>query len=401
MAVSVKLVLRKDKVNKLGLVPIHFRITKNRKSSYVASGKYIRVNEWDEKNNKVKTTYKNSTRLNHYLMTKLTELHNDVLELETTQKLPTGLQLKQSLYGKQPLEFFPYSEAINQKNLLEGKVSTFDKNSSILKKLKNYVKGKKITFQEITPAFLNEYEAYLRARGNKTNTIHKDMRYIRKLFNDAYREELIDHHTIPFNRYKMKTEKTVRDYLNDDEILLIEQLPLLQGTKIDLHRDMFVFASYAAGLRVSDVLTIKWKDYDGEYLHVTVNKTKGQLSIKLPNKAIAILNKYNKGNSNPTDYIFPMVDNSVTPSNARAYDLAVSRATACINKSLKLIAKKCKIEKRLSFHISRHSFATRALTKGISIDKVSKLLGHSNIATTQIYAKIVNSELDKAMDVFN
>ena len=70
-------------------------------------------------------------------------------------------------------------------------------------------------------------------------------------------------------------------------------------------------------------------------------------------------------------------------------------------KNLKIISKLAEIDKNISFHLSRHTFATRALTKGISIDKVSKLLGHSSIKETQIYAKIINTELDKAMDVFN
>lgn len=87
--------------------------------------------------------------------------------------------------------------------------------------------------------------------------------------------------------------------------------------------------------------------------------------------------------------------------SAKEIDDAISSATAYINKNLKLITSKTDIEKKISFHISRHTWATRALRKGISIDKVSKLMGHSAIKETQVYAKIVNSELDKAMDAFN
>ncbi len=82
-------------------------------------------------------------------------------------------------------------------------------------------------------------------------------------------------------------------------------------------------------------------------------------------------------------------------------DTAISRATAYINKNLKFLATKAEIDKHISFHTSRHTWATRALGKGISIDKVSKIMGHAAIKETQVYAKIVSSELDKAMDVFN
>ena len=96
-----------------------------------------------------------------------------------------------------------------------------------------------------------------------------------------------------------------------------------------------------------------------------------------------------------------MLPNGIDLDNPEISYNQISSATAYINKNLKLLATKAEIEKPLSFHISRHTWATRALKKGISIDKVSKILGHAQIRETQIYAKIVNSELDKAMDVFN
>ena len=130
-------------------------------------------------------------------------------------------------------------------------------------------------------------------------------------------------------------------------------------------------------------------------------KTGGQLSIKLPNKSLEIINKYKPTEANNNAFIFPQLPEEIELTNAREVDTEISRATAYINKNLKIIAKKLEIEKNISFHISRHTFATRALRKGISIDKVSKILGHAALRETQIYAKIVSSELDKAMDIFN
>ncbi|MBC7747870.1 MAG: tyrosine-type recombinase/integrase, partial [Methylotenera sp.] len=75
--------------------------------------------------------------------------------------------------------------------------------------------------------------------------------------------------------------------------------------------------------------------------------------------------------------------------------------TALINKNLKFITKRAKVEKSISFHISRHTWATRALRLRVPIEIVSKILGHANIRETMIYAKIVNAEMDKAMDLFN
>ena len=132
-----------------------------------------------------------------------------------------------------------------------------------------------------------------------------------------------------------------------------------------------------------------------------MKKTGGQISIKVPNKALVILEKYRPENVSPNQFIFPIFPPDLNLDDPRALDTAISRCTALVNKNLYDIAKKTKMNKHLSFHISRHTWATRALRKGISIDKVSKLMGHAQIRETQIYAKIVNEELDKAMDVFN
>ncbi|GAC1604100.1 MAG: hypothetical protein NVS3B8_15020 [Chitinophagaceae bacterium] len=141
------------------------------------------------------------------------------------------------------------------------------------------------------------------------------------------------------------------------------------GERMHLHKMMFIFASYTGGLRISDVLKLQWNNFDGSHIHIAIHKTKSQLSIKLPNKAIEIVKSYHTKKSKPTDFIFPMLDNDVDLNIPEEAYSRISSATAYINKNLKLLAKKAVIEKPLSFHISRHTWATRALRKGISIDK--------------------------------
>ena len=193
----------------------------------------------------------------------------------------------------------------------------------------------------------------------------------------------------------------VDKFLSDEELQALEELPTVPGEKMDLHKNMFIFASYTGGLRISDILKLQWQNFDGSHIHIAIHKTKTQLSIKLPNKAIQIILSIKRKDNKPTDFIFPMLNNDVDFKNPEQTYTAISSATAYVNKNLKMLAKKAGIEKHLSFHISRHTWATRALKKGISIDKVSKLMGHAQLRETQIYAKIVNTELDKAMDVFN
>lgn len=398
---SISIVFRKDKLNKRGEGPIHFRIIKDRKIRYLSSGHLLPEDHWDFKKHCVKAKHPNSARLNASLTKRFSDFQKELLDQERNNKSLTANQLRERIYGKKPTSFIAFAEEANKEYLRECQIGTFDKNASIIKKLKDYVGERDITFQDITAEFLIKYERYLKdTLKNKTNTIHRDFKFIRKLFNDAYRQELIEHSVIPFNKFKMKTEKTQRVYLTESELAKIEKLKVTKGTRMELHKNMFVFAAYT-GLRISDILQLQWKHFDGKHIHFTIKKTETQISTKLPDKALAIFKKYKLKKADKNAFIFPQLPTGVALDNPRELDTAVSRSTAYINKNLKLIGQKAKLDKKLSFHISRHTFATRALTKGISIDKVSKLMGHAAIRETQVYAKIVNSELDKAMDVFN
>ena len=399
---SISIVFRKDKINKKGEAPIHFRIIKDRKVSYIASTISIPEDSWDSAKNKIKPKHLNSARLNSMLTNKFAELQDNVYKYETNHKSTTTSQLKESIYGKKPLFFFAFAESAIEPFLKEGKIGTYDKNKAIIAKLKVFSDSTSLTFQDITPEFLTKYQRYLKdTLNNKTNTANNSLKFINQMFKVAYSQDLIEHNIIPFNKFKIKAEKTQRFYLSEEELSLIENFSPTPGTRVELHRDMFVFAAYAGGVRVSDILQLKWKDFDGTNLNITMKKTGGQISVKVPNKALAIIENYKVADGNSNDYLFPMLSNDLNCNDPRAVDSALSSATAYINKNLKFIAEKVNIDKPLSFHISRHTWATRALRKGISIDKVSKLLGHAQLRETQIYAKIVNEDLDKAMDVFN
>jgi integrase/recombinase XerD len=398
---SVAIVYRKDKLNSRGEAPIHFRIIKDRKINYVSSGKMLHEKYWDDKKNRVRGSYPNSMRLNNYLLEKYREVNDAVLEDETNFKSLTSRKIKEHIYGKQPIDFFTFANKSITKYLAEGKIGTHDKALSILRKLKTYNNENPLFFQDINYGFLEKYERYLRTvLNNKTNTIHKDLKFFRKIFNDAIREDLIDISQSPFLRYKLQQQKTNRVYLTEEELKMIENLNLEEGSLLDKHRDMFVFAAYSGGLRVSDVLQLQWNNFDGTHIRITIRKSAQQIAIKLPNKSLEIIKKY-KSNEKDYPFIFQMLPSNLDFKNLRQVDASISAATAYINKNLKIIAKRADVKKHMSFHTSRHTFATLALTKGMSIDKVSKAMGHAAIKETQIYGKIISEEMDKAMEIFN
>jgi len=355
---------------------------------------------WSELKNAVKPSHPNSTRINSKLTNLLAELQDEIYGYETKEKSLNTAALKEKIMGKDPVDFMAFAEEVLAKYLSAGQIGTHDKNKSILNKLTTYQNGKRLDFQDMTIRFLVKYEKYLRVKiGNHPNTINNSMKFFRKVYNQAIREELIEPRKNPFDSYEMKNHKTNKAYLTEQELELFEKVDLLNESRFDLHRNMFVFASYAAGLRVSDVLRLEWKNFDGVYLHILIKKTGSQISIKCPTKVLEIIEFYKKENKSDR-FIFPVLSDDLDFKDLAHTDRRISTATALINKDLKVIATKAKIHKNISFHVSRHTWATRALTKGMTIDKVSRLLGHSNIKETQVYAKIVGKKLDEAMDLF-
>ena len=205
----------------------------------------------------------------------------------------------------------------------------------------------------------------------------------------------------PFTKYKLKWEQVDKNYLTESELLALDRLILPLGSCMQVHKDIYVFAAYTAGLRISDIFQLRWRDFDGEKICIKTKKTGSIVSIKLPNKSKEILEKYKSYGTNHNNFVFPILTKYENLESETDRLKAISSANAYVNKDLVKLTKLAKIDKHIHFHTSRHTFATRALRKGMRIEYVSKLMGHSNIKTTQIYAKIVNEELDKAMDVFN
>ena len=399
---SVKVVLIKEKINKKGEAPLSLRIIKDRKSKYLGLGIRLDPQQWDEEKQRLRKSHPNSVRLNNFIAQKVAEAEGIAFELETGNKSISSLSIKENVNGKTLPGFLEFFEESIKTLKDANKIGTYAQHCSVLKKLKKYLKNQDIPIEDVDYNFLKKYESYLRNKlGNSTNTIQANLKIFRKLLNAAVREEIIEPQANPFPRYKLAWEKTTKEYLTDEEIHLIETLELPKDQVINHHRNLYIFAAYAGGLRISDLLQLKWQNFNGTHITVTTQKTKEQISVKLPNKALEILQRFLAPCAKPTDFIFPFLQNDVDYSKGRTLFKAISSNTAYANKNLKIIAKKAGIEKHISFHTSRHTFATRALRKGMRIEYVSKLLGHNAIKTTQVYAKIVNSELDKAMDIFN
>ena len=403
-------VLKKNKINKKGLLPIYLRVAKGEKTSFISTGIKVMLSDWDIEQNKVKRSAPNATRINAFISQKISELENKSLELELRSQSITSGEIKDSVITKKELiDFFAFAQ-INIDRLQQSKQFAMHKRvKAIVAKMKKYTRGQPLHFSKITVNFLNDYESYLSTKlNNRKNTIHANFRVIRKLINDAIREDIIQFESNPFLKFKMSLEKTTREFLTEEELRKVENLNLNENEIIFHHRNVYVFSAYAGGLRISDLLLLRWKNFDTERISFQVKKTGTTLTIKLPLKALEILRYYKSlaetthGGKVPSEaFIFPLIRVQFLETNDLKIHTAISSATTYGNASLKTIADTLELGKHISWHSARHLFAIRALKKGMRIEYVSKIMGHSELKTTQIYAKIVDADLELAMSVFD
>lgn len=398
---SIKALLKANKKTTAGLFPLYLRVTMDRKTKFISLGIKLEKSQWDEANQRVKKSYPNSARANALISKKKAEVEGETLEMDLEGKV-----MNQNSFlvakGKSKYDFFQYANDYLKRIESKGKVGTYKRVKYTLEKLKTYHNHENLPFKEITVSYLKNYEQYLAdILYNKPNTIHSNFKIVRTILNCAVNEDLMLRDKNPFYKFKIKSVPTTRAYLTEKEIEAMDNLKLEKGSNLFDHRNMYVFATYVGGLRISDMLNLKWNNFDGINITVATLKTGATVSIKVPKKGLEILQLYTNKDNKPEQFIFPVLKADYDKFTPNAKHLAIGSSTALINKNLKTIAKKAKIDKSISFHTSRHTFGTRALRKGMRIEYVSKLMGHSTIKETQNYAKIVNEELDKAMDIFD
>jgi len=243
--------------------------------------------------------------------------------------------------------------------------------------------------RELDYNFILKFEKYLRGyvptchqRKMGNNTVMKHIERFRKLINLGLKLGWIERD--PFINFKAHIIKTEREFLSLDELDMIEKKQFTIE-RLQLVKDLFVFSCYTS-LSYIDVINLKEDNInigiDGElWIHYRREKTTKVIRIPLLPKALQIIEMYKKNIKSKTQgSIFPKISNQK------------------LNSYLKEIADVCGIKKNLTFHIARHTFATTVtLSNGIPIETVSKLLGHSKISTTQIYAKVIERKVSDDM----
>lgn len=401
---SVKLILRTQQADKKGECPLYVRVIKDRKTKFIATGYKFRENQWDAEEQRVRKNFPNSARMNAILIKKVADAAGEVADLERKSKTVSARRLKEAINGKRSENFFTYAFARLEKIKPSLSIKTHRTYKSQLEKFETYIGSRDVNFDDMTVTFLNDYVSYCQNKLKNTNTTAKySLLILAIFFKEAIREDIVDSNLYPFDKIKLKKEAGKRMFLSKTQLEEFKKIEVNPDSKAQVFKDMFLFSVSAGGLRLSDVIEIRWEhiDLENHRLSKKIRKTGRVHSFKFGQSAIDILNKYKPKKINPAHFVFPLLENDgLYLSNDLFADSELARCSSLCSLHLRAMGKKMKLPFSLSFHLARHTFATNALNNGMRIEHVSKLLDHTNIGTTQIYAKIVSQELDDAVDKY-
>ena len=386
----IKMIAHKGKPNKSGRVPILMQLTIGQQTCHISTKQNILPEKWGD--GKPIGHTREDQAITAVLEEIRTKAYNKFLQLQAQNINVTPERLKQALLGKDQVQPRGYVEIFDQWLVEYSKMvgittskRTLDKYILVRNRLQDYIASqlgvKDISLEEVTPKFLSNFDNYLRVEYNMANNHAMKIRQkLRTIYKVAIDNGWVSKN--PFSTVKIHFDPVERDVLTKSELAALIQTDMIFD-RLEKMRDIFVFACFTglahcdvAGLTKENIIT----DEAGQvWLKTHRQKTSEVVDIPLLEIPQLIIKKY-QGMKELNGKLLPTLTNS------------------CSNLYLKEVAVRCGINKTLTFHMARHTFATTVtLSNGVPIESVAKMLGHRNIRTTQIYAKIIKDKLAEDM----
>ena len=393
--VSILFYAKKAKAAANGLVPIYTRITINGKRIELSTNRFVEISKWSTEAGKIKGSSEEARSINNHLDLLKSQIRDAEMELIHKKIALTTETIKSKLLGvdERARMLVPIFQDHNNKiKELVGKEyapGTLERYTTSLKHTIEFMQWKynvsDIDITKIDHAFITDYEFWLRSvRNCANNTAVKYIKNFNKIIKLCLANDWLEKN--PFANYKSKVKEVERVYLTENEIQSIIEKDF-KTERLSVVRDIFLFSCFT-GLAYIDVKNLTKSHIsfgiDGEkWIFTHRQKTESASKIPILPVTQMIIEKYEN---------HPQCNNE--------YKLLPILSNQKMNAYLKEIAGVCEIEKELTFHIARHTFATTVtLTNGVPIESVSKMLGHKNLRTTQHYAKVLDRKVSDDMKI--
>jgi integrase len=370
---------------------IYIQIIHNRVVRQLNTDYKIYAHEWDAESESIITEGNRSNILcsiKEHLEWDTARLKRAIKQLETNNHRFTTNDVITTFHRmtKETSLFSFMHDVIAQLKQL-GKIRTSETYTATLKSFMVFRKEQDIPLDGITSDLMLLYEAHLKARGVRMNTISFYMRILRAVYNRAIEKELTPQNN-PFRHVYTGIEKTVKRAIPIKEIRVLKKLDLSLKPSLDFARDMFLFSFCTRGMSFIDMAYLKKSNLKNGILTYRRRKTGQELTIRWEKCMTEIIAKYPK---NETDYLLPIIRRQ--GNERKQYDNALH----LVNYHLKDLSDILKLQRPLTMYVARHSWASAAKAKNIPLSVISEGMGHDCEATTQIYlASLETSVVDKA-----
>lgn len=277
--------------------------------------------------------------------------------------------------------------AISMHNM-GGRPRTAETYASTLRSFMRFRRGKDVQFDEITPALITHYEAWLLQQELTLNTVSFYMRILRAVYNEAVFNGLTEQ-LHPFKTVYTGIEKTAKRAIRLVEVKRIQDLKLLRGTTLAFARDMFIFSFYTRGMSFVDMAFLRKSDLQDGILTYRRHKTGRILNIRWEKPMQQIIDRYD---TTATPYLLPIIVKADADER-----MQYRSALRLVNKKLKIVAEMAGLSVQLSTYFGRHSWANAARCHNIPLAIISEGMGHRSENTTMIYLNsIENTLIDRA-----
>lgn len=383
---SVRIIFKEKRSNKVGEAPIYLQYIHRRKVNLISLKRSMPIKCWkgipkEYFHESGPNRHPLAVQVNLYLRKMLLKANEIILNAQVNDKEIYFQEFKELFTGNNyALNFLSLSDRFINRRIGEGVTrSTIHSYHSKQNKVKAY--DPKLTLRDISESWLHKYEAYLRLElKNNTNTIARDMQFIKSVCNFAIKQGLIDRD--PFLNYQIKRHRVNPTSLTLEEVKMLQKLYNTEVLRLSLQKvlRMFLWSCYT-GMDFQDVCNIKYKD---------IQKIDGNLVVNFVRLKTGI------------PYIVPLVNNAILlidlthPKDEHIFEKISNQKT---NQYIKEVINIARIQKVVTFHKARHTFGTNSINAGIPREIVKKMMGHSKNEMTDHYARlrpstIINTSLE-------
>lgn len=401
--------------NKQGLHTLILQIIHNRRRGVVFSPYYLLPEEFDEHKgkaiplNRSKPSRARATEINDFITAQTIELNNVIRKLQLTGKSFTPKDITAAYRIRGDRRFLrTFIHSICEELELRGKHGTPSNYRAMLSAFEKFAGHSNVRLQELNPIRLAEFEEYLHAAQLEQNTITFYMRNLRSIYNKARRMGLVEKTGNPFEEVSFRIDKTRKRAISPETLRRIAEADFKTNIWLAQARDLFLFSFYARGMSFVDMAYLSQQAIQAGTLYYTRSKTGQVISVRITPPLQKLIDRY----ATCSPWVLPIMKHlpqgrkNILLNNLEAdapHEELYRRYKDALTLYwyyLGVLSQELHTEKRLSFNVARHTWASIARNRGVSMSIISKGLGHTSEKTTSIYIDELDArELDAANDI--